>query len=30
MKVNANYCVIRTAGDDYKPFGQTFHADVDG
>ena len=29
MKVNANYCVIRTAGD-YKPFGQTFHADVDG
>ena len=29
MKLNANYCVIRTARD-YKSLGQTFYADIDG
>ena len=28
MKLNAKFCVIRTAGD-YKSLGQTFHADFD-
>ena len=28
MKLNANFCVIKTAGD-YKSLGQTFHADID-
>ena len=28
MKLNAKFCVIKTAGD-YKSLGQTFHADID-
>ena len=29
MKLNANYCVIKTTRD-YKFLGQTFQADIDG
>ena len=28
MKLNAKFCVIKTAGD-YKSLGQTLHADID-
>ena len=28
MKLNAKFCVMKTAGD-YKSLGQTFHADID-
>ena len=29
MKLDARFCVIKTAGD-FKSLGQTFHADIDG
>ena len=29
MKLNAKFCVVKTAGD-FNSLGQTFHADIDG